>query len=120
MTSKQPRKQRKSLYDIEKHKRKQIMRARLSKELTKEHKKRNVTIVKGDTVKVVRGKFSGKTGKVTGVFLSGAKIGIEGITKKKPNGKEKPIPIQPSNVIITNLNLSDIKRKETIQRGMKS
>jgi len=42
---------------------------------------------------------------------------VEGVAKKKPDGKEKPIPIHPSNVVITELSLSDNKRREAIERG---
>jgi large subunit ribosomal protein L24 len=116
MTSKQPRKQRKRMYNMPLHKRGKQMSARLSDELRKTIKKRNVPLNKGDKVKVMRGENYGKEGKVTMVDLKNYKIGIEGIVVKKPNGKEVSIPIHPSNVMITELKLTDEKRKKAIGR----
>ena len=114
--TKQPRKQRKRLYNLPLHKRRKQLSARLSDELRKTVKKRNVPIVKGDKVKVMRGKYYGKEGKVVMVDLRYFKIGVEGIMVKKPNGKEKVIPIHPSNVMITELKLTDERRKKSIGR----
>lgn len=115
--TKQPRKQRKRLYTLPLHKRRKQMSARLSDELRKTVKKRNVPIIKGDKVRVMRGEYYGKEGKVIMVDLKKYKIGIEGITVKKPKtGKEKPVPIHPSNVMITELKLTDEKRKKAIGR----
>jgi len=38
------------------------------------------------------------------------------VVVKKPTGKEKSIPIHPSNVMITELKLTDEKRKKSIGR----
>lgn len=93
------------------------MSARLSDELRKTTKKRNVPLVKGDKVKIMRGEYRGKEGKVIMIDYKHYKIGVEGITVKKPKtGKEEPIPIHPSNVMITELKLTDEKRKKSIGR----
>ena len=114
--TKQPRKQRKKLYNLPLHKRRKQMSARLSDELRKTIKKRNVPIVKGDKVKIMRGEYYGKEGKVTMIDYKYYKIGVEGVVVKKPTGKEKSIPIHPSNVMITELKLTDEKRKKSIGR----
>ncbi|NYZ79983.1 50S ribosomal protein L24 [Candidatus Micrarchaeota archaeon] len=116
MTSKQPRKQRKKLYSLKQHERRVKFSAGLDKKLKAEYKKNSFPLVKGDKVKVFTGKFSGKEGKVTLINGSKLKIGVEGITVKKPNGKEEPILIDPSNVIITELKLTDEKRKKALLR----
>jgi len=116
MKTKQPRKQRKRLYNLPLHKRRKQMSARLSDEVRKTVKRRNVPVVKGDKVKVMRGKNAGKEGKIVMIDLKKYKIGVEGIVVKKPDGKEKPIPIHPSNVMITELKLTDEKRKKAIGR----
>jgi len=114
--AKKPRTQRRNLYNLPMHKRRKQVSSALSKELKKEHKKNSLPVTKGDKVKITRGQFKGKTGKVHKVSLKKFKIFIEGITAKKPDGKEKFIPIEPSNVIITELNLKDSKRKKIIER----
>jgi len=98
------------------HKRKKQMSARLSDELRKTTKRRNLPVIRGDKVRVMRGKNFGKEGKVTMVDLRRYKIGIEGIVVKKPNGKEKSIPIHASNVMIIELKLTDEKRKKILGR----
>jgi large subunit ribosomal protein L24 len=114
--TKQPRKQRKRLYNLPMHKRRKQMSARLSDELRKTVKKRNVPVIKGDKVKIMRGEHYGKEGKVMMTDYKYYRIGVDGVVVKKPNGKEKLIPIHPSNVMITELKLTDEKRKKSIGR----
>jgi len=116
MVTKQPRKQRKKLYNLKQHERRAKFSAGLSKTLKTEHKKNSFPLIKGDKVKVFSGRFSGKEGHVTLINSSKLKIGVEGITIKKPNGKEEPVLIDPSNVIITELKLTDEKRKKALLR----
>ena len=116
MNSKQPRKQRKVLYNLPKHMRRKQMSAPLSKKLKEEHKKNSFPLVKDDKIKIMKGKYRGKEGKIKRVNLSRYTVSVEGITVKKPNGKEEFISIQPSNVMITELNLKDEKRKKSLQR----
>lgn len=108
--SKQPRKQRKYLAKAPIHIRKKLVSANLSKELRKKHNKRNIPIRKGDKVKITRGKFKGKTGKVARVYLKNTKVTIEGIQAKKQDGSKVNIKLQPSNLQIIELNLEDKKR----------
>lgn len=114
--SKQPRKKRKELANLPLHKRRKLFGAKLSKELRKGFKKRNVPLRKGDKVKVMRGKFYGREGKVMGINLRKMKVFVEGISRKKPDGKEKFIPLDASNLMITELNLTDELRKKAINR----
>ncbi len=103
MYSRQPRKQRKALYNAVLHVRQKLVAAHLSKDLRKSKKKRSMPVKKGDTVKVMRGKFKGRVGKVARVELNNTKIFIEGILVKKQAGKEVMAPIEPSNILITEL-----------------
>lgn len=116
MTSKQPRKQRKKLHSLKQHEKRAKFSAGLSKTLKQEHKKNSFPLIKGDKVKVFTGKYAGKEGRVTLINSSKLKIGVEGITVKKPNGKEEPVLIDPSNVIITELKLTDELRKKALSR----
>ena len=62
--STQPRKQRKYRAKAPLHVIKRFLSANLSKDLRKKYGKRNLTLRKGDTVKVMRGKFRKKQGKI--------------------------------------------------------
>lgn len=116
MVSKQPRKQRKSLYTMPIHKRRKQMGVRLDKKLAAEHGKRNFPITKGDKVKVFVGKYKGKEGKVMQINASASTVGIEKVTIKKADGTETFIPIHSSNVIITELKISDPRRQRALGR----
>ena len=116
MIATKPKTQRRKLYNLPLHKRRKQVSAPLSKELKKEHQKNSLPVIKGDVVKIIKGEYKEKKGKVAGVNLKKYKVYVEKITVKKPDGKEKHIPISPSNVIITELNLKDEKRKQILKR----
>ncbi|MAH03474.1 50S ribosomal protein L24 [Candidatus Pacearchaeota archaeon] len=116
--SKQPRKQRKYLANAPLHIRKKFISVNLSKELRKKYKKRNVPLKKGDIVKVMRGKFKKKQGKVIEVKLKLSKIIIEGIQVKKQDGSKVNVKLQPSNLQITELNLDDRKRGRVLGKDI--
>ena len=115
--SKKPRKQRKFLYNAPLHIRRKMISAHLSKELRKQYNRRSFPVRVGDEVKILRGEFKGKTGKVKKVDTKKYKIYIEGITKKRTVGTEYTVPISPSNVEIIKLNLDDKKRLKALKRG---
>lgn len=115
-SSKQPRKQRKYLANAPLHIRKKFVGMNLSKELRKSHGRRNIPVKKGDTIKIMRGKFKGKQGKVTEVKLKLSKIYVEGIQVKKQDNSKVNIKLQPSNLQIIELNLEDKKRFKRASR----
>ncbi len=108
--SRQPRKQRKYLAKAPLHIKKKFVSANLSEDLRKKYGTRNLSIRKGDTVKIMRGKFKGKRGKVTKVLLKTSKIIIDGIQIKKKDGSKIDVKMEPSNLQILELNLDDKKR----------
>lgn len=116
LKTKQPRKQRKFLYTAPLHLRQKIMSATLSTELRQKYGFRTIPIRKGDKVRIMRGDFGGHEGKVVEVDLKRYRIYVEGVTVKKVNGTEVFYPVHPSNVMITELNLDDERRKEIIER----
>lgn len=116
LKTKQPRKQRKFLYTAPLHLRQKIMSATLSTELRQKYGFRAIPIRKGDKVRIMRGDFRGHEGKVVEVDLKRYRIYVEGVTVKKVNGTEVFYPVHPSNVMITELNLDDERRKEIIER----
>ena len=99
-TSEKPRQQRKFRYTAPLHLRRHFVHVHLSKELRTKMKTRAVAIKKGDKVKVMRGKFAGKEGKIMSVNLTRTKVFVEGMTYRKMKGKEIPFPIEPSNLMI--------------------
>jgi len=108
--SKQPRKQRKYLAKAPLHIKRKLLSVNLSKDLRKKYGKRNIVVRKGDNVKVMTGKFKGKTGKITQVFTKISKVIMEGIQVKKQDGSKANIKLRPSNLQIIELNLEDKKR----------
>ena len=87
-----------------------MLSVNLSRDLRKKHNKRNVPVRKGDKVKIMRGKFRSKQGKVTDVKTRMMKIYVEGIQVKKTEGSKASIPMRASNLQIVELNLEDQKR----------
>ena len=72
---------------------------------------------KGDTVKILRGQFKKKTGKVNEVSIKSTKVFVDGIELVKKDGTKVRYGVNPSNVMITDLNLEDKKRKQSLNRG---
>jgi large subunit ribosomal protein L24 len=116
MVSKQPRKQRKARFNAPLHIRQKFMGARLSEELSKEYGTRSAAVIKGDSVKVMRGDFKGTEGKVQTVSLLDSTITVDGVISTKVDGTEVPRPIYPSNVMITKLELKDGRRASSIKK----
>ena len=119
MKTKNPSKNRKRHANAPMHKKQKLVSSHLSKTLRDKYKKRSLPIRKGDKVLIMRGKDKGKEGKVEQVILRKSKIYIGGIKITKNDGTEKLRPIDPSNVMIMELDLSDQKRINKIERGMK-
>lgn len=111
-----PSKQRKYLYNAPLHHRGKIMSAHLSPELRDKYGIRSLPIRKGDRVKVVRGDHRGIEGEVIRVDREGYRIAIKGLIRKKSDGTEIPVPVHPSKVIITKLDLKDGARREILER----
>lgn len=114
--SKQPRKQRRSIYRAKLHHRHKFLHATLSKELREKYGKRAIRVRKGDKVKVMRGSFAGHTGKVLEVDMKRLRIFVDGVVVKKANGEEVPMPIHPSNVMIVELGEEDEVREKILKR----
>ncbi len=114
--SKQPRKQRKYQANAPKHIKRKLISAHLSKELRQKYKRRAFALRKGDTVKVMVGEFRKKTGKISDVNLMNMKVTIEGLQKTKKEGSKVNVPFNASNLMITELNLDDKKRSDSINK----
>ncbi len=118
-SSKQPRKQRKFRANAPLHIKRKFLTANLSKELRKKHNKRNIGLRKGDKIRIMRGEFKNKEGKITEIKTKKQRIFVEGIQKKKKDGSKINIPLSPSNLQIIELNLEDKKRIQSISKETK-
>lgn len=116
-TSSKPGKVRKrEVYDAPLHIRSKKIVAPLSAELQQKLGIKRIRVRKGDRVLIVRGAFKGHEGKVTSVDVKKGRIHVEGATLRKADGTEVPFPIHPSKVVVTELDLSDPRRKELVER----
>jgi large subunit ribosomal protein L24 len=118
-SSKKPRKQREYLYNSPFHIRRRFLATNLSKELRKKFGIRNVGVVKDDEVKVMRGQYKGKIGKISRVNIRKIKVYVDSIYRLKLDGSKSYYPIHPSNLMIINLNLNDKKRKKKLEKKIK-
>ena len=115
-SSKQPRKQRKYLFNAPLHIARKFMSVRLSKELKQKHSKRNFPVRKSDKVKINVGQFKGKIGKVDSVDIKHRRVYIEEIFITKKDGNKVRFSFHPSNLTILELNLEDKLRRKAIER----
>ena len=91
----------------------------LTDNLREQYGTRSCRLVKGDTVRVVRGEYSGIEGKVEKVNTQRSSLSIEGIQREKVKGGNVKVQIHSSNLIITGLNLDDKYRKNKLQNKVK-
>jgi large subunit ribosomal protein L24 len=72
-------------------------------------------VIKGDTVKVMRGEYTGIEGKVEKVNTERGTLAIEGVQREKIKGGNVKVQIHASNVTIVGLNLQDKYRQAKLQ-----
>ena len=110
-SSKKPSKQRKYRANASLSIKRKFLSVHLSKDLIKKYKTRNVIVKKNDKVKITRGQFRGKTGKILNVITKKSKVFIEGIENVKKDGTKAYYPMEPSNLVIIEPDLTDKRRK---------
>ena len=95
-----------------------MMASPLSRELRERNEfyPRRLTVRKGDVVMVTRGGFGGHEGKVLDVDLKSMKVLVDGVVYQKADNTSIPKPIDPSNIEIIKLDLSDRRRKKKFER----
>ena len=111
-----PSKQRRMLHQATDHVRHRLFATHLSPELRASHLVKTFPARSGDTVRVMRGDHKGFEGKVTRINKRKYRIYVEGLTREKVDGTAIFVPIHPSKVTITNLNLDDKWRKQVLER----
>lgn len=109
--STQPRKERRTLYNLAVHKNRAQIASHLDEPLLLKYNKRSLTLRKGDTVRIMRGEFAGHTGKVLEVNTRTRKVTVDGVTVTKAKATQVARPLDPSNLVITKLDLTDKLRR---------
>ena len=112
--SKQPRKQRKAIYDAPLHARNKFMCATLSKDLREEAGTRTLPLRVGDKVRVLRGDFKEHEGKVEEIIRRNNKVIVEGVTLTKPDGNAVFLGLHPSNLMIIDAEFKDDRRNKNV------
>ena len=115
--SRQPRKQRKYVYNAPLHVKRKLISAHLSEELRKRFGKRSIPVRKGDEVVVMVGTQKKTRGSVEKVDVGNGKVYVQGIKSKKVDGSEVPRPLRASNIMIVKLNLDDKRRQAVFERA---
>lgn len=112
--STQPRKERYALHNAPVHKNRAQIASHLDEPLLLKYNTRTATVRKGDTVRVLRGEYAGTTGKVLEVNTRTRKVTVDGVTVTKAKATQVARPLDPSNLVITKLDLTDPKRREKL------
>lgn len=113
--STQPRKQRKYGYEAPLHLKQKKVHVHLSPELRKKYQFRNVQLHRGDKVRILKGQFAKKEGKVDKINIKKGLVFIANIEVVKKDGTKLLFPLKPSTLMILDLDLSDRRRKQKIE-----
>ena len=94
--------------------------SQLSDDLRKKYSRKNIRVVEGDSVKIVRGEFKGVDGKIAKVSTENNNVAIEGIKKEKTKGDKFDVFVHTSNLLVTSLNTDDKLRVAKLEKQNKS
>jgi large subunit ribosomal protein L24 len=108
------------LLHVPKHVRDAMIGSTLADTLRQQYRIRSVRVTKGDTVKVMRGEYSGIEGKVEKVNTKRGTLAIEGIQREKVRGGNVKVQIHASNVMIVGLNLDDKYRQNKLSTTLET
>ena len=109
-SSKKPNKQRKFRFNAPLHVKGDFLNAHLSKELKKKYNMRSLRVRTGDKVRIMRGQFKKLEGKVEEVDVRTSRIYVAKAEHVKRDGTKARHPVDPSNVLIVEVNTDDKKR----------
>jgi large subunit ribosomal protein L24 len=87
----------------------------LSVELRTTYGRRSVPVRTGDTVRIVRGDFSGVEGKVSDIDTTRQRLFVEGVTREKVAGTSEKVHC--TKIMITRLNLDDKWRADALKES---
>jgi large subunit ribosomal protein L24 len=100
-----------------KHIRDKSICSTLTEDLREQYNRRSIRVIKGDTVRVMRGEYTGIEGKVEKVNTRRGTLSIEGVQREKVRGGNVKVQIHSSNVRVSGLNLDDKYRQNKIRSG---
>jgi len=118
MTSTKSRKQRYNLHNAPLHKKRKWISSHLAENLLLKYDRRSLPVVKGDTVKVMRGNYRGHEDKISKVNVRDQTVEIEGVTITTAKGTKLAKPIHASTLLITKLNVTDKWRRQKLEKGL--
>ena len=113
--SARPGKQRKTRYSAHNQKKHKLLAAPLSSELRTTYGRRSIPVRTGDTVRIVRGDFSGVEGKISDIDTARQRLFVEGVTREKVAGTSEKVSVHCTKVMITRLNLDDKWRADSLK-----
>ena len=99
---------------VAKHQLDKMVGATLADNLRQQYHRRSVRVVKGDSVRVMRGGYKGVEGKVEKVNTENGTLQIEGVQHEKVRGGHVKVPIHASNVMVTSLKTDDKYRSSML------
>ncbi len=114
MTTTRPRLQRKRLFRATIVKRHKLLGAHVDPDLVGKSKlrlPRALPVREGDVVRIMRGSFRGKEGKIVSVDSRHGTAVVEGVTIEKTDEKKVPRPIHASNLMIIKMDDTDPWRR---------
>jgi large subunit ribosomal protein L24 len=98
-----------------KHVRDKNICSTLTDDLREQYRRRSIRVIKGDTVRVMRGEYTGIEGKVEKVNTTRGTLSIEGVQREKVRGGNVKVQIHSSNVRVSGLNLDDKYRQDRVR-----
>jgi large subunit ribosomal protein L24 len=107
------------LIHIPKHQRDKMIGSTLADNLRQQYGRRSVRVIKGDSIRVMRGEYRGVEGKVEKVNTENGTLQIEGVQHEKIRGGQVKVPIHASNVMVTSLKMDDKYRQSALTSGQK-
>jgi large subunit ribosomal protein L24 len=106
------------LYNAPLHVKRKGIASHLAENLLLKYDRRSLPVVKGDTVKVMRGSFRGHEDKISKVNVQDQTVEIEGVTLTTAKGTKLAKPIHASTLLITKLNVTDKWRRQKLEKGL--
>ena len=103
-------KQRKFQHNAPLHIKINFLHANLSKDLRKKYGRRSMRLRSGDTVKIMRGSFRNKQGKVELVLTKRTRVYVTGVDRIKADGTKAMVSLHPSNLQIVQCDETDKRR----------
>jgi large subunit ribosomal protein L24 len=120
MTSTKPRTQRRRAAQAPLHTKRLLASSHLAPEIhdkAKGRMPRAIPVREGDTVRIMRGGFRGREGKVVSVDRTDGTVVIEGITIEKVDEKKVQRPVHASNLMIIRMDDTDAWRRRRFEES---